>query len=297
MLVFAGLHLWMVLVLGINDWPMPGRIVKRSTYLQEYHELTKRDGIPFVPDAVWKDLVFAATVMFAVAVCAAFLGPFGPTGVPDPTIIQTVPKPDFFFLWLYTILSFLPENLETPFILIAPALGILFLLALPLFAGEGEKHWKRRPIAVLSITVLAVGFAVCQHLGTYTPWSPEMQAWSGDTLPVRYVHTATPLGRQGQIVFQDKQCRNCHMIGGVGGQRGPALDGVATRLTYDQLVRQVLQGGGNMPAYGKNLSPAEVTALVSFLETLHPEGQRPARDASQQYISTGELDPPKSGAQ
>jgi ubiquinol-cytochrome c reductase cytochrome b subunit len=297
MLVFAGLHLWMVLVLGINDWPMPGRIVKRSTYLQEYHELTKRDGIPFVPDAVWKDLTFAAAVMFAVAVCAAFLGPFGPTGVPDPTIIQTVPKPDFFFLWLYTILSFLPENLETPFILIAPALGILFLLALPLFAGEGEKHWKRRPIAVLSITVLAVGFAVCQHLGTYTPWSPEMQAWSGDTLPVRYVHTATPLGRQGQIVFQDKQCRNCHMIGGVGGQRGPALDGVATRLTYDQLVRQVLQGGGNMPAYGKNLSPPEVTALVSFLETLHPEGQRPARDASQQYISTGELDPPKPGAQ
>jgi ubiquinol-cytochrome c reductase cytochrome b subunit len=297
MLIFAGLHLWMVLVLGINDWPMPGRIVKRSTYLQEYHELTKRDGIPFVPDAVWKDLVFAATVMFAVAVCAAFLGPFGPTGVPDPTIIQTVPKPDFFFLWLYTILSFLPENLETPFILIAPALGILFLLALPLFAGEGEKHWKRRPIAVLSITVLAVGFAVCQHLGTYTPWSPQMQAWSGDTLPVRYVHTATPLGRQGQIVFQDKQCRNCHMIGGVGGERGPALDGVASRLTYDQLVRQVLQGGGNMPAYGKNLSPAEVTALVSFLETLHPEGQRPARDASQQYISTGELDPKQPGAQ
>ena len=297
MLVFAGLHLWMVLVLGINDWPMPGRIVKRSTYLQEYHELTKRDGIPFVPDAVWKDLVFAAAVMFAVVLCAAFLGPFGPTGVPDPTIIQTVPKPDFFFLWLYTILSFLPENLETPFILIAPALGILFLLALPLFAGEGEKHWKRRPIAVLSITVLAVGFAVCQHLGTYTPWSPEMQAWSGDTLPVRYVHTATPLGRQGQIVFQDKQCRNCHMIGGVGGQCGPALDGVATRLTYDQLVRQVLQGGGNMPAYGKNLSPAEVTALVSFLETLHPEGQRPARDASQQYISTGELDPKQPGVQ
>ena len=35
-----------------------------------------------------------------------------------------------------------------------------------------------------------------------------------------------------------------------------------------------------MPAYGKNLSPAQVTALVSFLDTLHPAGQRPARDAS-----------------
>jgi ubiquinol-cytochrome c reductase cytochrome b subunit len=297
LLAFAGLHIWMVVGLGINDWPMPGRIVRRSTYVKEYTELTHKEGIPFVPGAVWKDLIFAAAVLFAVALCAAFLGPFGPTGFPDPTIIQTVPKPDFFFLWLYTILSFLPENLETPFILIAPVLAIGFLLALPLFAGEGEKSWHRRPIAVLSITVLAVCFAVCQHLGNYTPWSPHMQAWSGDPVPVRYVHAATPLGRQGQIVFQEKQCRNCHMLGGVGGQRGPALDNVATRLTYPQLVHQVLQGGGNMPAYGKNLSPAEVTALVSFLETLHPKGQRPAQDASQQYIDTGELDPPQAASQ
>jgi len=35
-----------------------------------------------------------------------------------------------------------------------------------------------------------------------------------------------------------------------------------------------------MPAYGKNLSPAETTALVAFLQTLHPAGQAPARDAS-----------------
>jgi ubiquinol-cytochrome c reductase cytochrome b subunit len=42
----------------------------------------------------------------------------------------------------------------------------------------------------------------------------------------------------------------------------------------------VIQGGGNMPAYGKNLSPAETSALVAFLETLHPAGQTPARDAS-----------------
>lgn len=40
-----------------------------------------------------------------------------------------------------------------------------------------------------------------------------------------------------------------------------------------------LQAGGNMPAYGKNLSPPEVTALVSFLETLHPANELPAADA------------------
>ena len=114
LLAFTALHVWMVLKLGINEWPMPGRIVRRETYLQEYNELTHKDGIPFVPGAVWKDLVFSAAVLFAVAFCAAMFGPYGPKGVPDPTIINTVPKPDFFFLWIYTVLSFLPPEMETP---------------------------------------------------------------------------------------------------------------------------------------------------------------------------------------
>src|ERR1700723_3923832 len=59
LLVLVGLHVWMVLRLGINDWPMPGRIVRKSAYVQEYHELTKKTGIPFVPDAAWKDAIFA----------------------------------------------------------------------------------------------------------------------------------------------------------------------------------------------------------------------------------------------
>jgi ubiquinol-cytochrome c reductase cytochrome b subunit len=85
-------------------------------------------------------------------------------------------------------------------------------------------------------------------------------------------------------VFQAKQCRNCHALDQRGGQRGPALDSVAVRLTHDQLIRQVIQGGGNMPAYGKNLGPAETTALVAFLQTLHPVGQAPARDASRDVV-------------
>ena len=65
-----------------------------------------------------------------------------------------------------------------------------------------------------------------------------------------------------------------------GGMRGPDLTDVATRLTDDQLVRQVLQGGGNMPAYGKNLSPDEVTALVAFMHTLRPENEPAARNSA-----------------
>jgi len=284
---FVGLHLLMVLKLGINEWPMPGRIVKRATYEAEYHELTKRDGVPFVPYAIWKDLFFAAFILLAVAACALYFGPFGPTGRPDPTIIQTVPKPDYFFLWLYALLSLLPPSMETPALLIGPVIVIGALILLPFLSGEGEKSWRRRPIAVLTVLLVAITLGTFTHLAGYTPWSPHMNAWSSDPVPEQFLRGTTALERQGALVFQVKQCRNCHSLGDLGGQRGPALDSVAVRLTQDQLIRQVIQGGGNMPAYGKNLNPAEITALVSFLETLHPPGQPPARDASRD-LAAGE---------
>ena len=111
-----------------------------------------------------------------------------------------------------------------------------------------------------------------------------MDAWSSEPIPMAYLKGRTPLEYQGALVFQAKQCHNCHSLGGDGGKRGPALDRVALRLTPNQLVRQVIQGGGNMPAYGKNLSPAETTALVKFLETLYPPGNTPARDASRSVV-------------
>jgi len=281
---FVGLHLLMVLKLGVNEWPMPGRIVKRATYVDEYHALTKRDGVAFAPYVIWKELFFAGCVILAIAACAVYFGPFGPTGKPDPTIIQTVPKPDYFFLWLYALLSLLPPSLETPALLIGPVVVILVLLLLPFLSGEGEKSWRRRPIAVLTLLLLAITLGTFTHLAEYAPWSPQMNAWSGAPVPTRFLHRTTALQRQGALVFQVKQCRNCHSLGASGGQRGPALDTVAVRLTQDQLIRQVIQGGGNMPAYGRNLSPAETTALVAFLETLHPAGQPAARDASRDLL-------------
>jgi ubiquinol-cytochrome c reductase cytochrome b subunit len=292
LLGMVGLHLWMVLRLGINDWPMPGRVVRKSTYVREYHELTKKTGIAFVPDAAWKDAIFAAAIMLSVMACALIFGPFGPSGQPDPTIIQTAPKPDFAFLWIYAVLAYLPPSLETPVLFIAPVLGIGAMLLLPLVAGEGEKHWSRRPTAVLMLAVIAVTLGIFTRLGTYTPWSPIMDAWTSDTIPTAYLHGRTPLERQGAIVFQNKQCRNCHSIGGAGGLRGPVLDAIAARMTEDQMIRQVLQGGGNMPAYGNALSPSETTALVRFLTTLRGNDLSPAVDASRHLVLSNETTTP-----
>ncbi len=286
LIMFVAAHLLMVLKLGINEWPMPGRVVRKATYIQDYQELTKKDGLPFVPGAVWRDLFFAAFILLSIAACAAYFGPFGPSGPPDPTIIQTAPRPDYFFLWLYAVLSLLPPSMETPALLIGPVAVIAALLLLPFISGEGEKSWRRRPTAVLTILLVAVALGTFTRLARNAPWSPVMDAWSGIPIPSAFLRNRSALERQGALVFQVKQCHNCHSLGDRGGKRGPALDAVAVRLTQDQLIRQVIQGGGNMPAYGKNLSPAQTTALVAFLETLHPAGQSPARNASR-AISLG----------
>jgi ubiquinol-cytochrome c reductase cytochrome b subunit len=60
-------------------------------------------------------------------------------------------------------------------------------------------------------------------------------------------------------------------------------------MTTDQMIRQVLQGGGNMPAYGNALNPSETKALVSFLSTLRGNDLAPAFDASRRLVHTSEL--------
>lgn len=121
-----------------------------------------------------------------------------------------------------------------------------------------------------------------------------MNAWSADPVQPKYLKDRTPLERRGAVVFQQMQCRNCHSLDGVGGKRGPELNRVATQMTESELIRQVLQGSGNMPAYGSALSPQQTTALVRFLETLNGN-QMPARNLARPLAEGTPLAEPRQG--
>ena len=218
LIAFVTLHVLLVLKLGINEWPMPGRVVRRDTYVRDYEALVHRDGEPFVPGAVWKDMVFSGVILLGIVACAAIFGPFGPGGQPDPTIIQTAPRPDFFFLWLYAVLSFLPPAAETPLLLIGPVIVIALLLGTSVFRGRGreELEAKARLPCSPSYSPRWRSGSLTQ-LGIHTPWSPVMDAWSGDPIPTRYLVKRTALERRGALVLQAKQCRNCHSLAGRGG--------------------------------------------------------------------------------
>ena len=111
-----------------------------------------------------------------------------------------------------------------------------------------------------------------------------MDAWSGDPIPAKYLKGRTRSRASGSARLSGEAVPQLPRSGRRGRQAWAGAGCGRRQLTQDQLVRQVIQGGGNMPAYGKNLSPAETTALVAFLETLRPVGQAPARDASREAI-------------
>jgi ubiquinol-cytochrome c reductase cytochrome b subunit len=284
LLLALAVHLWLVLKCGISAAPVPGQTVDPDRYDAEYTQEVHTTGVPFLGPAMLKDAFFSALAVLVVVALAAYLGPKGPTAPPDPLLEGANPRPEWPFLWLFALLSMSPPETETFIILVLPVILILVLFAVPLISNRGERAPSRRPTAVLMVVVMYAVLGVLTYEGATAPWSPQMTAWSGEPVPINIIEHASPVQLQGAAVVQFKNCRNCHAIEGHGGKRGPDLAGVGTRLTYGQLVDQISNGtpgGGNMPAYGKQVSPGEMTAMVEFLSSLRLSGRPAARTASE----------------
>jgi ubiquinol-cytochrome c reductase cytochrome b subunit len=279
LIVLLGVHLWLVLRCGISAPPRPGVVVDPQTYDATYHEEVHTSGVPFFGDAILKDALFSAFVVIVVVAIAAIVGPKGPSELPDPTIGGANPRPEWPFLWLFALLALSPPAIETFIILVFPVLLVVALIAVPFISNRGERAPSRRPVAVLMVVLIYTALGVLTYQGAVAPWSPVMDAWSADPIPTRIVRELPPVELQGAVVFQNKNCRNCHAIDGVGGRRGPDLTTIGARLTRDLLIDQISNGtpgGGDMPAYGKQMGPQEMTAVVDFLVSLRPPGQVPA---------------------
>ena len=288
LLGLLGVHLWLVVKRGVSVPPVPGQIVDPETYDAEYEKVLD-DGTPFLGEAMLKDVVVSALAVIVVVVVAALVGPKGPTGPPDPTMSGANPRPEWPFLWLFGLLSLSPAGAETFIMLVFPVLLIIALFLVPFVSNRGERAPTRRPVASLGVVVIYTVLGALTWQGATAPWSPVMTAWSGDPIPTSIVAESTPRELVGSLVFQNKNCRNCHALEGIGGKRGPDLTFVGTRLTRDQLIDQISNGtpgGGNMPAYAEQIKPAEMSAVVDFLVNRRPAGQAPAREASLQSPRT-----------
>ncbi len=81
-IAIVSMHLRLVLTKGINEYPTPGKPVKKATYDAEYADIIRKDGVPFVPHAIGKDLIFAALVIVGILGRHSFSDPKAPADLP-----------------------------------------------------------------------------------------------------------------------------------------------------------------------------------------------------------------------
>ena len=69
----------------------------------------------------------------------------------------------------------------------------------------------------------------------------------------------------GEMVFASAGCGGCHTFEAAGSSAsvGPNLD--ETSASFDEVVEQVTNGGGAMPAFGDELSEQEIRDVAAFV--------------------------------
>ena len=129
----------------------------------------------------------------------------------------------------------------------------------------GERAPSLRPWAVGTVFALAVGFVVLTIYGYNKPWSPDFGA---TPLTAEVVGATEGPVAEGAVLAHTKGCLYCHDIRGDGGHRGPALSTIGQKLTKDDLIIRINNGGHNMPAFAASLTAEELEKIVAFLQTL-----------------------------
>ncbi len=265
-LLFAiiGIHVFLVIRNGISEPPEAGRKVNPKTYRKWYENMLEKDGVPFWPNAAWRDITFGLIVIIIILFLSVAIGapPIG--SPPDPANIHSNPRPDWYFLWIFALFALMPPSIESYVMAFGPILAGLILFFLPIFFNKGERSPLRRPWSIIIVLFLITIIGTLWNEGIKSPWSPHFDA---KPLPAKVVGNIDEIAKRGADLFYKKACIYCHTISGYGGKRGPNLSTVSDRLTPDELKIRIVNGGKYMPPYGPSLSSEELNQIIAFLKT------------------------------
>jgi quinol-cytochrome oxidoreductase complex cytochrome b subunit len=113
--------------------------------------------IPFFPDHLWNEAKLSIAILgviFAVGVIALWF-PVGQGEPADPMNTPANAKPEWYFLFLYELLKYLPKTLGV----VLPILGFLILLIWP-FLDRREDSKRARSVrlilSIIGVTVIVI---------------------------------------------------------------------------------------------------------------------------------------------
>jgi menaquinol-cytochrome c reductase cytochrome b/c subunit len=232
---------------------------EKQEYLQEYESLKKK-GKPFFPYAVLKDSAMMFVVVIVIAVMSVVLGAeLGPKV--DPTTTTYVPRPEWYFFFLFELLRVIKPAELTPMATIGiPTICMVLLLLLPFYDRNPERRPERRPIATTTGILVIIAMAYLTFLGANagSPNEVDLEV-QGEQL------------NSGKDVFGQSGCGACHKIGENGNDGpGPDLTEIANRLPREAIARSLEVGPGIMPSYA-DLPQKKQDDLTAFLASLNGE--------------------------
>jgi menaquinol-cytochrome c reductase cytochrome b/c subunit len=228
---------------------------EKEQYLQEYEALKKK-GKPFFPYAVLKDSTMALVVAAVVIALSLILGAEQGPKV-DPTTTTYVPRPDWYFYFLFELLRVIkPPELVPVATVGIPTVAMVLLLLLPFYDRGPERHPARRPIATAAGCLTVIAIAYLTYLGAVAGSPTEIDM----KVPKQY--------EAGKEVVAQSGCLACHKLGDNGNNGpGPELTHIGSRIPRAAVIRSLQIGPGIMPAY-KDLPPDKQEAVASFLSYL-----------------------------
>ena len=240
---------------------------EKEAYLREYGQL-KAEGEPFFPYSVAKDSIIAVVVMAIIITMSIVLGAeLGPKA--DPTSTTYVPRPEWYFFFLFELLRIIkPPELVPLETIGVPTIGLILLFLLPFYDRGAERHPLRRPIATTAgiMVIFAMGYLTYMGASAGSPNSIEMKA------PSTITGAALVEWEKGRTVVGQSGCLACHKIGENGNDGpGPQLTHVASKLPEQAIAQTLRNPTSPMPSF-KNLeeqSPEKFRAMVSFLGQLN----------------------------
>jgi mono/diheme cytochrome c family protein len=234
---------------------------EKEQYLRDY-AIMKSKGKPFYPYAVAKDSVMAMIVLFTIVALSIIFGAeLGPKA--DPTTTTYVPRPEWYFFFLFELLRIVKPPELTPLATIGiPTICMILLILLPFYDRSPERRPERRPIATAAGVFTIAAMAYLTYLG----------AAAGSPNEIEY--PVAPEYEAGKLVAAQSGCLACHKIGENGNDGpGPELTDVGNRLAPGAIHRTLENPTAPMPSY-RDLPEEKKTALVDFLTQLRgPAGE------------------------
>ena len=227
---------------------------EKEQYLREY-EVLKKKGKPFFPYAVLKDSAMMLVVAIVVVVMSLVLGAEqGPKA--DPTTTTYVPRPEWYFFFLFEVLRVIKPPALVPLATIGiPTICMVLLLLLPFYDRNPERRPERRPIATTAGLLTIVAMAYLTFLGAAAGSPTEIE------LKVDAQYEA------GKEVAAQSGCLACHKFGENGNTLGPELTHIGAKLPAPAIERTVNVGPSFMPSY-QDLPPQKKEDLIAFLSSL-----------------------------